>query len=144
MKNGEKADLGAQMFGVSGDGAQGLGCGSEENAVDRFLVLVSDGGNLFRQGEDDVEVWAVEQFGLAVLQPLDAGQRLTLGAMAVTTGVETDPLVATLIALFDMAAESCGAAPLDGAHDPPLGGRHRGAMLLAINVPIAAEDIRHL
>jgi hypothetical protein len=46
-KYGEKADLGAQMLGIGSDGGQGLGSGSEENAVDEILVLASDGSDLF-------------------------------------------------------------------------------------------------
>ena len=74
VKYGEESDLGAEMFGIGGDGAQGLRRGSEENAVDYFLVLVSDGGNRFRHGEDDVEVLSVEDLRLAVLEPVGTGQ----------------------------------------------------------------------
>ena len=60
VKHGEEADLGAQMFGIGGNGAQGFRCGPEEKVVPHFFVLVSDGGNLFRQGEDDVKVFGIE------------------------------------------------------------------------------------
>ena len=52
VENGEEADLGAQMLGVGSDGLKSFGGSAEENAVDGFLVVESDGGNLFRQGED--------------------------------------------------------------------------------------------
>ena len=52
---------------------QGFGRGAEENAVDHVLVLIGDRGNLFRHGEDDVEVLAVEKFGLAVFDPFARG-----------------------------------------------------------------------
>src|SRR5215831_11697133 len=55
VKDGEKTDFRAEVFGISGDGAQGLGRGTKENAVDHLFVLIGEGGNLFRQGEDDVE-----------------------------------------------------------------------------------------
>ena len=45
----------------------------------------SDGGNLFGQGEDDVEVFSIEEFGSTVLDPLGASQRLTLWAMPAST-----------------------------------------------------------
>jgi hypothetical protein len=48
MQHGEEADLGAEMFGIGSNGAQGFGCGPEENAVHDFFVLVCNGGNLFR------------------------------------------------------------------------------------------------
>ena len=48
MEYGEKADLGAQVLGVSGDGEQGLRRGPEQDAIERSLILVGDGGNLLR------------------------------------------------------------------------------------------------
>ena len=47
VQDGEEANLRAQMFGIGGDGAQGLGRGLEENVVDHLLVLVGDRGNLY-------------------------------------------------------------------------------------------------
>ena len=48
VKHGEKADLGAQVFGISGDGEQGLRRGPEQDAIELSLILVGDGGNLLR------------------------------------------------------------------------------------------------
>ena len=62
VKYGEKADLGAQMLGIGSNGGQGLGSGSEENAVDEILVLVSDGRDLFGNGEDDMKIVRLENF----------------------------------------------------------------------------------
>jgi hypothetical protein len=39
------ADLRAQVFGIGGDGAQGLGGKLEQQAVDDGLVVVRDAGN---------------------------------------------------------------------------------------------------
>ena len=63
--------------------------------------------------------------------------------MPIRAGVIRDALVATRVALFDMAAERGGAARLDRGHDAPLGGRQRPAGLLTIGVAVAAEDVRH-
>jgi hypothetical protein len=46
MEDGEEANLSAQMFGIGGDGAQGLGGGAKENAVDHLLVLVRTASTL--------------------------------------------------------------------------------------------------
>jgi hypothetical protein len=70
VKYGEKADLGAQMLGIGSDGRQSLGRGSEENAVDEIFVLVSDGSNLFGNGEDDMKIVRVENFGRSFFNPL--------------------------------------------------------------------------
>ena len=56
VKDGEEAELGAKMFGISGDCAQGFGSGVELDVVDRSLVVKGDGGDLLRHGEDDMEV----------------------------------------------------------------------------------------
>jgi hypothetical protein len=70
VQHGEEADLGAEMFGVGGNGAQGFRSGPKENVVHHFLVLVSDGGNLFRESKDDMEILGVEELGLTILDPL--------------------------------------------------------------------------
>ena len=85
VQYGKKADLSAQMFGIGGNSPQGFGCSPEENAVDHFLVLVGDGGNLFRQGKDHVEVFGVEKLLLTIFDPLGASERLALWAMPVAT-----------------------------------------------------------
>ena len=46
VEDGEEADLGAEVLGIGGDRAQGLGGGVEQDVVDRRLVLVGDGGDL--------------------------------------------------------------------------------------------------
>src|SRR5690606_34012210 len=72
VQHGEEADLGTQMLGICGDGAQGLGGGAEEKTVDERLVLIGNGGDGLRQREDDVKVLCVEEFGATILQPLCA------------------------------------------------------------------------
>ena len=132
VEHGEKTDLGAKVFRVGGDAPQGFGGGPKENAVHHLLILVGNGRNLFRHREDHVEVFAIEKFGLAALDPLHAGQRLTLWAMTIPAGPVTDALVAALIALLNLSTESCRSAHLDGRHDAPLRCRHRRAILLSI------------
>jgi hypothetical protein len=97
------------VFGIGRNRLHGPGHGLEENAVDHLLVLVSNAGNFFRHGEDDVEVLTVEKLGLAILDPLRAGKGLALWAMAIAAAIVKDALVLTLIALFDMAAEGRGS-----------------------------------
>ena len=73
VQDGKEADFRTEVFGVRRDGFQSLGGGPEENAVDRLLVLESDGGNFLRHGEDDMKVRDLKKFGLAVLKPLGSG-----------------------------------------------------------------------
>ncbi|MBB4276686.1 hypothetical protein GGE12_004483 [Rhizobium mongolense] len=142
VQYGEEADLGAEMLGVGGDGAQRLGGGAEEQAVDERLVLVSDGGDGLRQCEDDVKVLCVEQLGATILQPLRTGQRLTARTMPVAAAVEGDAPVAALIARFDVSTERSGAAQLDRRHDAALCSGQR-CVLGTIGLAVATEYIRH-
>ena len=59
VEHGEKANLGAQLLGISGDSEQGLRRGPEQDAIELSLILIGDGGNLFRHGKDHVEVFSV-------------------------------------------------------------------------------------
>ena len=113
MEHGEEANLGTQVLGIGGDGAQGLGGGPEQNAVDHFLILVGDRGNLFRQRKDHMEILGVEKFGATIFKPFRAGKRLAFWAMAVRTGVVSVALMAALVAALEMTAENGGAADLD-------------------------------
>src|SRR6266566_9100795 len=87
VEHGEEANLSTQVLGIGGDGAQGLGGGPEQNALDHFLILVGYRGNLFRQRKDHVKILGIEKFGTTVFKPFRAGQRLALWAMAVRAGV---------------------------------------------------------
>ena len=73
------------MLGVGGDDAQGLRRRTEQDVVDHRLVLERDDLDLRRHGEHDVEIRHVEQFRLAILQPLRPCQTLALPAITITT-----------------------------------------------------------
>jgi hypothetical protein len=139
VQHGEETDFGAEMFGVGGNGAQGFRSGPKENVVHHFLVLVSDGGNLFRESKDDMEVLGVEELGLTILDPLGAGQRLALWAMPVAARVVASAFVGALIAVFPVTAKSGSAAQFDGTHDAALGRGERSRMLFAIGFAITTQ-----
>jgi hypothetical protein len=122
VKDAEKANFSAKMFGIGGYCAQRFCRRLEENVVDFFLVLKCNGGNLFRHSKDDVKIVTIKQFRLPVLYPLCARQALTFWAMSIAAAVERIVFVATAVALFDMTAKSSGPAHLDCTHDSPLSG----------------------
>ena len=123
VEDGEEAGLCAEMLGINSDRPQGFGGGVEQDVVDRCLVVMCDGGDLLRHGEDHVEIGRGQEFGSAVLQPLGTGQGLALWAMAVAARVVADALGAAGIALLDMAAERSRATPFDRRHHATLRGR---------------------
>jgi hypothetical protein len=57
VKDAEKADISAEMFGIARDGEQGFTRGAEQNAVYGLLVVKGDAGDGFGQREDNVEVF---------------------------------------------------------------------------------------
>ena len=60
VEDGEEADLGAEVAGVSGDRAQRLGNGPEEETVDDGLVLGGELGDRRGYGEDRAGVVFVD------------------------------------------------------------------------------------
>jgi hypothetical protein len=131
------------MLGVGRDGTQRLRGGSEQDVIDCGLVLERDAGDRLRHGEHHVEVRHIEQFRLAVRQPLGAGKTLALRAVPVAAGVVGDALMAAVAAALDMAAERGGTTPFDRQHRAVPCGRQRGAMLVMESLAEAAEYVRH-
>jgi len=52
------------MARVGGNGAQRLGCGTEQDRIDDGLVVEGDLGERCRQGEDEMEIGDGQQLGL--------------------------------------------------------------------------------
>ena len=69
MEHAEEADFGAEMAGIAGDFEQGLGAGTEQQAIDDLLVLQGQRGEPTRKGEDDMDVGGGQKFAAARLQP---------------------------------------------------------------------------
>ena len=62
VKYTEEADLGTQVRRIGSDCSQCLGRGTEKDVIDLCFVLIGDGCDLLRHGEDDMEVFGLEQF----------------------------------------------------------------------------------
>ena len=56
VQDGEESDFGTQVRRVGGDDAQRLGCCTEKNAVKDPFVVKSYSGDLFWQGENNMEI----------------------------------------------------------------------------------------
>ena len=72
MEDTEEADFCPEMLGVGSDRSKGLGRGAEQDVVNDYLIVIGDGGDLLGDGEDNVEVFGIEEFRLTVFQPLGA------------------------------------------------------------------------
>src|SRR6266852_9679100 len=143
MENGEEAELGTEMFGISGNGTELVVHRLEEDYVDHPFVLVRDGGDFLRDGEHDVEILDRQQFGFASLDPGRTSQGLTGRTMSVAAAVVPHARVSTVVALFDMAAEGGRPTLLNGSHHAPLSRRECRTDLVTISRAMAAEHLRH-
>ena len=112
MKNGDKAELAAEMLGISADRLARLGHGVEQNGVDQNLVLIGDRRNLGGHGEYDVEIGHWQKVGFARGQPSFARDPLTLWAVPIAATIVRDPAMTAVVAGLDMAAERGGPAPV--------------------------------
>src|ERR1700751_1869223 len=92
VKNGEDADAGTEMFGISRDGDDGLGRCLEQDVVDHGLVLIGDLGDWGGQREHDVEIRHRQELGLALGEPFLRGGALAFRAMPITAANGQRPL----------------------------------------------------
>ena len=103
MQHAEEADLRPEMLGIASDFEQGLGSGSEEEAVEELLVLQGQGRQPMRKGKDEVGVRGGQDFAAARLNPTVAGVGLALGAVSIAAAVVRDDAMPTAGALIQMS-----------------------------------------
>src|SRR5262249_52250786 len=120
MENHGDAELGAKMPGIGRDGGERLGGDTEQDRIDGSLILEGELADRPRCRSDDMKGWQWQQAGLPICEPLHPRQPLAFGTVTVAAGVVSDARCATIIALFDMAAERGRSAGRDGAQDAPL------------------------
>ena len=144
MQNACEADLGAEMFGVTGNGLERLGGCLKQDAIRDRLVLVGQSGNLLRQREHDMKILDLQQVGLARCQPIACRRALALGTMSVPATAVGDLGQPALATALDMPAQSSRSAGLDCCHDAQLAAIEMTGIGLAVGCAVAAEYIRHL
>ena len=142
VQDGEEADLRAEATRIGGQRRHGLRRRREKDGVDSGLVLEGDRGDGRGHGENDVEVWNRQQFGLPVHQPLRARRALAFWTVPITTGVVGDPRDTAIVAGLDVAAQSWSAARDDGAHDLLFDAADMPDVREPISVAVAAKNIR--
>jgi hypothetical protein len=116
----DATDLGTEMPGVGGDGAQRLGGCTEQDGVDRRLVLEGDSRDLGRQSEHNMEIGYRQELGLPVGEPLGASETLAFRTMAIAAGFIGAAHQAAVLAIFGEPAERRGPAHGDGAQNAAL------------------------
>jgi hypothetical protein len=89
-------NCGAEMLGIGGEGPRRLGRRLEQDVVDNRLVLQRDAGDRRRHREHQVEIRHRQQLGLAIGEPLRAGQTLALRTVPVAAGIVGDAGLAAI------------------------------------------------
>jgi hypothetical protein len=85
----------------------------------------------------------IEHFAFPRGEPGHLSGSVTLGAVAVATGIITDLLVATVVTLGFVAPQGGGTADGDGAQGPTLLCREGSAIACQEEVAILLDHIRH-
>lgn len=137
-------DAGDSKFSAEGFGGkaeQGFGNRAEEDIEDGFFIAEGQGIEFVGQSKDGMEIRNRQKFGFTRGQPLGFDERLTFGAMAVSARVVRVARKTARIALLDVAAQSGGAAGLNGPHHFKMRGRQTS--IAAIRFTVEAKDIRH-
>jgi len=94
MQDRDHSCLGAQVFGIRGDVADGLSGRLEKDVIDDRLVLETDRRDRRGHGEDDMEIGNGQQLRLAVGEPLEPRQPLALRTMSIAASNGRSPLLA--------------------------------------------------
>jgi hypothetical protein len=135
VKHTEKADLGAEMFGIASDFEEGFGTGVQQQMIQNFLVLQGERRQLMGQGEDNMNVTRRQKFLATCFEPTVASVGLTLWAVPVAAAVVGDGRTVPAVgALIEMPAQGSGATARDGSQhgevlpsDPPAAAFDEGA-----------------
>lgn len=138
----DKTDRRAEMVWVGCDRVQCFGGGLKQEVVDHPLVLGGDGRDLLWKREDNVEVRHGQRISLAVLEPLGAGERLTLRTVPITTRVVGDALMPAGVALLDVATQRGRTTLFDRGHNAMLLAAKRVAMHIPIGGPVTTQNVR--
>ena len=116
-----------------------LAGGVAQQGQEGLLVGQDEGVEGVGHGKHQVERGHREHLGFAGLDPLHLGKRLTLGAVAIATGIRRVPFEPTGGTVFGVPTELRGPAGFEGAHHLLMGGRH--GMGTAVCLAVEAEDI---
>jgi hypothetical protein len=142
VKHGRHAELGTEALLVVAELEQRAGRCREQEVEDRLPVLERERCDLVGQGEHDVEVVRGQHALHAFLDPRCLGEGLAFRTVSISAGVVRGPGERAPVADVDVPAELRGPADLDRAHRGPL--RRREHMRLAVDLAVAAENVRNL
>ena len=109
-----------RLLRVPSDVLEGLCHGTKEHAIEDAGILEAQGAEGVWQRKHHMDVGDIEHLTFPRGEPGHLGGPVTLGAVAVATGIIADLLVATVVTLGFVAPQGGGAADGDGAQGPML------------------------
>ena len=136
------AEFAAEPPGIAAELDQGLRGGVEQQAVDEGGIALGEGIELVGQGEHDMPVADVEEFGALALDPPGLRECLALGAVTIPARCILNRHRSAVVTARLEPAERGGAATHQRVHDPMLLGRE--PMRVPIGADAPAQDIRDL
>jgi hypothetical protein len=116
VQHRQEPDLGAEVLGVLGYPPQGFARGAEQDVVNDSLVVKRKLCELIGNCEHHVKVVDRQKLCPLLVQPLGLGQRLTLGAVAITARVVRHTSMSAPVALISVPAKPRSATLLDCSH----------------------------
>ena len=142
MQDCGQSDPGAEMLWIGGDGGESLRRGREQQSVDLRFVLIRDGAELCRQGEDHMEIGYGQQLSLAGLQPFFRRRHWHLDGDSGTSYRQSACGRSLRIARHVRRAQRCDR--FLSLTSRAVGKAHMPVVRCAPSFAVAAEDIRHL
>ena len=114
---GEPWEVGPDEALVGGQPLEGRGRRLKQGLVREALMRADEGSERLRDGEGEEEMRPRELFVQVVLEPLVGCMLLTLGTVAVATGMLDAMVPSTVLALIEAVAVVSALTVLDGADD---------------------------
>src|SRR5262245_26214698 len=143
MEHGQATDLRAKMLRVPGDVLEGLCHSTQEHAVEDAGILQAQGAESVWQRKHHMDVGDIEPLTFPRGEPGHLGGPLTLGAVAIATGVRADRLIATVVTWGLVAPQGGSTADGDGAQGPTRLVREARAIACEEKVAVLVDHIRH-
>ena len=128
---GESREVGPDEACIGGESLEGGRRGVEQRLVGRALVRAHEGAERLWDGEGEEKMRPWELFVQVVVEPLLGFMLLTLGAVAVATGMRHTMVPSTVLALIEAVAIGAALAVLEGTEDLAVG---EGQLRVALQV----------
>jgi hypothetical protein len=117
--------------------------GPEKQVIDNLLMTAGHLAQPLGQGEGHHKIRDGQQEGLLPGQPGFGVVMLTLGTMAISTGMIAVVRLSTMVTVVQVTAERGCATLLDGPHHLEVTGQHLRPIFLPIPLAVLSEDIGH-